>query len=126
MVDTRILNRTHGYQAAATAATCAACLCFWREAALGVFLGGLVVAGNFCLMRWLLERLVVPGRLRFWIALALMFKVVAVMAVIALVLWIFAVHALGFAIGMATLLFGIGAAVLHESLAYPSLAAKRM
>ncbi len=90
----------------------------WREHASGVFSGALVMAVNFFGLWFVLRGLQygVGTASKGFYSILLMTKLIAVFAVVAFLVLEVRVSALGLAVGMMTMLIGMGFAVVHTQL----------
>jgi hypothetical protein len=119
MMSPQLLRSISRYQLIMVAVFSAASLVFWLEAAPGVLAGGLVMAGNFWVMRRALEKLTDAGaanRTKVLYGLFLVTKFFLVMGALALMVLVLRLDALGIALGMLSLFVGIGLGVAHHAL----------
>lgn len=87
------------------------------DRAVAIFCGGLLMAANFWSLRVLIKRTLTPGQsMRALYAIGLMFKFFAVMGVMAVLLIGAKLDALGFMIGLCSLLTGTAGGVLHMAI----------
>ena len=116
MLSARTLTLASKYQIGVVLLATTLAFFFWREAAAGILLGGGLMASNFWAMRYLVFKAIGEGRPNMLYVGALAFKMLVVLAVIALLLKVFAPSAAGFALGMTSLFVGIGLAMTHQTL----------
>ncbi len=115
MTTFRILRLASLYQLAGLAALLVVVAFTWPRGAGGVLLGGLLMALNFWLLRFLLTKAFGGSQPKVAYALALGFKLVLVLGLMALLVLVLHVDALGLAAGLATLFVGIMGATAHQS-----------
>src|SRR5262245_22224136 len=113
MFDRKILTLTSLYQLATLLASVLVCWFMWREAVVGMIFGGLLMATNFYGLHSLATRAFTAERGRAVYGVALALKLGVVLALMAVCLVVFKIHALGFTLGMATLFVGIALAGTH-------------
>jgi hypothetical protein len=116
MNDPRLLRLASLYQIASAGILATVMVFFSRERALPVLCGGLLMAANFYVLRVLIKKTLQPGGIRALYAVGLMFKFFAVMGLMALFLLGFKLDAVGFMIGLCSLLTGTAMAFAHQSL----------
>ncbi|MBC7794849.1 MAG: hypothetical protein H7Z43_14180 [Clostridia bacterium] len=115
MNDPRLLRLVNLYQLAAAIVMATTAVFIARDRALAVFCGGLLMAANFWSIRELIKRTLQPGGLRALYAVGLMLKFFAVMGVMAALLLVANLDALGFMIGLCSLFLGVTAGMTHMS-----------
>lgn len=117
-MDSRMLQTASQYQLASVAILALGCAALWPAGALGVLAGGLLMTGNFWFLKTMVQR-VFDGpqdKAKAVYALLLAFKFAAVLGALALLILVLEVHPIGIAVGMTSLFFGIGFALVHHNL----------
>ena len=113
MVTPRMLSRASWYQAASTVALTLLGLWLWPHLAIAIFAGGLLMTSNFLTMRFLLVRALQSKKRKLAYGIALSAKFAVVLGVLALLVLFLEIDPMGIAIGMTSLLIGIGLATAH-------------
>lgn len=114
MASFRLLRLASLYQLAGLAALLPVVAFVWPRGMGGVLLGGLLMAANFWLLRFLLARAFGGSQPKVAYALALGFKLVLVLGLMAVLVLVVRVDAIGLAAGLATLFVGIMGATVHQ------------
>ena len=110
----RVLTLVTWYQLAAVAAGSALSLWLWPTHVVGFLLGGAFATLNFWGLRILVERTAaVKGRRKGIYGLLLAFRMVLALALMAVLLLVFRVHPLEFALGLASTFVGVTLAMSH-------------
>lgn len=114
MVTLSTLRLALLYQIAVAGVATLLSVVFWSIGTSGLFLGGLVMALNFWALNFLAARVFQNGQTKGAYVIALAFKMVLAMAVIAGILHFFHPYPVAFALGLGSLFLGIGLALLHQ------------
>lgn len=110
-----MLQVTSFYHLVCVGVAAIGCLVVWPDGALGVLVGGVLMAGNFWVLRAMMRRILsgAANRTKLIYAILLALKLVAVMGVMAVLVLVIDINPIGLALGMATLFFGVGLTALH-------------
>jgi hypothetical protein len=122
MVSLRVLTLASIYQGAAAAIFWGLSLWLWPGRHVAVLAGGGLMALNLIALRWLGGKAMNAESRKPALALALAAKLVAIMGLIALFVLVFRLDAIGMALGLSTLLAGIGLGTAHQAFSPPQTA----
>lgn len=122
MVSLRVLSLASIYQGAATAVFWGVSLWLWPERHFAVLVGGGLMALNFSALRWLGRKALNAEDRKLAYALALAIKLFAIMGLMALLVLVFHLDAVGMALGLSTLFVGIGLGSAHQAFSPPQAA----
>jgi len=126
MWSPKLLHTAALYQAVSAGLLATALLFIWPEGAVGALAGGALMAGNFWLLRVAVTKLMAGGghnRAKLLWGLLLAFKLVVLLALLALFVIVLDLHPVGLAAGMFTLFLALVLASLHQALLGPRPAA---
>ena len=117
--DMRTLELMSWYQIGCVAVFSLASAVLWSDGVVGIAAGGVVMAGNFWFMSFVINKVFSGGSTKSKIVYAVLLggKFFAVMAVLTVLVLVLHVHPVGIAIGMFTLLSGVGLGLAHHYLA---------
>ena len=114
MWNMQVLRLVSRYQLLTVGVGVALALWLLPSQALGFLLGGSFAFVNFWGLRFLVQRtLTVLGRRKILYGILLAFKMVLALGLMTLLLLVFKVHPLAFALGLATFLSGVVLALSH-------------
>ena len=116
MNDPRLLRLANLYQVASAGVLALVMFFVSRDRTIAVLCGGLLMAANFYSLRVLIKKTLQPGGMRALYAVGLMLKFFAIMGIMALCLITLKLDAIGFMIGLCTLLTGTAIAFAHQSI----------
>ncbi len=111
-----VLDIMTRYQAVAVAIVGTVAAILLPELVAGVLAGGVIMAGNFWLLKTVALKVMQPqaGTSKGPYIVILGFKFIAVFAALGILVLVFDVHPLGLALGMCTLFIGAGMTALHQ------------
>jgi len=113
MVSSKMLALASRYQFATLAILSLISLFIDREIAVGLLAGGILMGGNFWLMRFLLFKAMGGPKPSVAYALLLALKFGVVLVLLWVLVSILQLHPTGIALGLLTLFIGIGLSFLH-------------
>ncbi|HET6343594.1 MAG TPA: ATP synthase subunit I [Myxococcota bacterium] len=113
MVSARTLRLAGLHQLAATALVSVVALAAYPDALSGVLLGGMVMAVNLGLMRYLMGKMLNSPQRRAAYALGLGLKFVVLLALITCIMTFLQPDLVGFAAGLSTFFAGVGGALVQ-------------
>ncbi len=113
MVSWRILKLTSTYQALLLALVVPVTWLLWPKGALAALLGGLFSTANFLALKALVRKTFSNDKAKLAYTVLLGFKMVLALGVMTVLLVGLKLHPAGFALGLATMLVGFGAALVH-------------
>ena len=116
MVTVKSLELISRYQLGIVALLAGLCLTFVPELAFSTILGGALMAANFALLKWLMQRAMRGQKNATLYIILLMTKLFAVLAIIGLLLHYSLIQPLGFVLGLATLFVAMLFAAIHATL----------
>jgi hypothetical protein len=112
MVTMQFLKKASLYQCVSLLILALVTLFFWPRALVSLAAGGLLMAGNFWLLRVLVQKAFSGPRPKLIYGLVVAVKLMAVLAVMAVCILTLHLKPLPFAVGLATLFLGIAIATL--------------
>ena len=116
MVTLKNLELISRYQLGTVALAGGLCMAFVPVLALSTVLGGALMAANFALLKWLMQRAMRGQKNATLYIILLMTKLFAVLAIIGLLLHYSLIQPLGFVLGLATLFVAMLFAAIHATL----------
>jgi small-conductance mechanosensitive channel len=122
MVSLRVLTLAGIYQGASAVVFWALSLWLLPQRHVAVLVGGGLMALNFVALRWLGTRAMNAENRKLAYGLALAFKLIAIMGLMAVLVLVIRIDAIGLALGLSTLFVGIGLGTAHQAFSPPQVA----
>ncbi len=111
MVPARTLHTANLYQMATLALASLFCMVWWPHGLQGLLMGGLLMVGNLSVAQFLVRKVINQGRPQPLYLVALSLKFVALLGLVAFLLYTFKPDILAFALGLCCYFIGIALAL---------------